>query len=523
MKILRKFVIFLAVYLLNYHAFSATYFVAPNGNDSNAGTISSPFATIQFAINKTVAGDIIYLRGGTYQIGVQINITPANNGTSTAPVKLWTYQNEKPILDFSLQKYASGLRGFLITADYWHIKGLEIANNDDNGIKLEGNNNTIETCVFHHCGDTGIQLGFGHTTNVNNPGNLCSNNLILNCDSYLNFDPAAKGGNADGFACKMHNGKNNIFKGCRAWENSDDGWDLFETDWLVQILNCWTWHSGDRALYEDVYLKKVGSKMSSFSGNGNGIKLGGNGVGGNSVGIHIAKNCVAFNNTKTTSVKGFDQNNHAGGVYISHCLAWNNGYNFMFETSATTGNSNTFINNVSIKGTRNDYEVVAGSIEQNNSWNLTTNTLANASDYINLTEEMAKAPRQADGSLPDNGFARLVNGSDLIDKGVVIANESFTGKAPDLGPYEFKSTITSIDFESENNNLHIYPNPFNDKFTIYQTGEFEYKIYDNNGLFIQQGHALDKVVLGEFFNSGLYLVKTLSNDKSNSYKVLKNK
>lgn len=28
--------------------------------------------------------------------------------------------------------------------------------------------------------------------------------------------------------------------GSRSWHNGDDGWDLCETDFAVQIINCWT-------------------------------------------------------------------------------------------------------------------------------------------------------------------------------------------------------------------------------------------------------------------------------------------
>ncbi len=501
---------------------AATYYVSPTGSDANTGAIGNPWGTIQYAVNKAVAGDIIYLRNGTYQISTQINITPNNSGTSTAPIKLWAYNGEKPILDFSTQPFKSALRGFLITGDYWHFKGLEIAYADDNGIKIEGNYNIIEFCVFHHCGDTGLQLGFGHTTNPDNPGNLCAYNKIINCDSYRNFDFAGKGGNADGFACKMHNGKGNVFTGCRAWENSDDGWDLFETNWPVEISYCWAWHSGDKLFFEDIYLQKMGSKLSSFSGNGNGIKLGGNGTGGNSVGIHIASHCVAFNNNKTTSVKGFDQNNHSGGVYIEHCLAWNNGYNFMFETAATSGNSNTFINNVSIKGTRNDYEIVAGSTETNNTWNLVPALLAEASDYVVLTEEAAKAPRQADGSLPDNGFARLVAGSDLIDKGAVIPNQTYFGKAPDLGPYEYKDQVSAVDdHTSELSENGLYPNPFHDEITIKQLGAFVYDIYNMQGIVLDHGSAENQLSLGQTLAPGFYMIKIRSGSSHKGYQIQK--
>lgn len=130
--------------------------------------------------------------------------------------------------------------------------------------------------MIHHCGDSGIQLGFGHTTNQNNPGNLCAYNKIINCDSYRNYDYDNYGSDADGFVCKMHNGKGNMFYGCRAWENADDAWDLFETDWPVQIFYCWAWHSGDKTFFLDWHKQRTGKATTSFQGNGNGIKLAGN-------------------------------------------------------------------------------------------------------------------------------------------------------------------------------------------------------------------------------------------------------
>jgi hypothetical protein len=70
---------------------------------------------------------------------------------------------------------------------------------------------------------------------------------------------------------------------------------------------------------------------------------------------------------------------------------------------------------------------------KNNSWQLPVT--ADAQDFASLAETLALAPRQADGSLPMNDFARLVEGSDLIDKGVDVGLP-FTGTAPDLGAFE---------------------------------------------------------------------------------------
>ena len=45
---------------------ATNYYVATTGNDSNPGTITQPWATWQKGFNSISAGDILYIRGGTY-------------------------------------------------------------------------------------------------------------------------------------------------------------------------------------------------------------------------------------------------------------------------------------------------------------------------------------------------------------------------------------------------------------------------------------------------------------------------
>lgn len=96
-----------------------------------------------------------------------------------------------------------------------------------------------------------------------------------------------------------------------------------------------------------------------------------------------------------------------------------------------------FKNNVGIlrKATSpgNNFSEDNNPLQLNNTWNLAVT--ATAADFGDLTETAAKAPRQADGSLPA-GFARLVAGSDLIDQGVNVG-QPFNGVAPDLGAFEY--------------------------------------------------------------------------------------
>ena len=95
---------------------------------------------------------------------------------------------------------------------------------------------------------------------------------MINCDSYNNADLRTynaldNGGDADGFACKLYPGPGTEFHGCRAWNNSDDNWDLYMVYHPVVIDSCWAYHAG----------YTIDGKAI---GNGNGFKLGGGGSSG---------------------------------------------------------------------------------------------------------------------------------------------------------------------------------------------------------------------------------------------------
>jgi len=132
---------------------------------------------------------------------------------------MWAYPGERPVFDFT------GLndRGLYISKNFWHIKGIEVCNAGSNGICLSScGYNIIEGCSSHDNGLEGIKL----TGSTSDTAKLARYNLILNCDSYRNYDAANHGENADGFAAKTGRGPGNIFKGCRSWNNADDGWDF---------------------------------------------------------------------------------------------------------------------------------------------------------------------------------------------------------------------------------------------------------------------------------------------------------
>ncbi|MFT3789009.1 MAG: right-handed parallel beta-helix repeat-containing protein [Tepidisphaeraceae bacterium] len=192
-------------------------YVAPTGSDSAAGTIAAPYATFSKAITAAVAGDTIYARGGVFNINAQLGIT--KSGTASAGLSLLAYPGETPILDFAAEP--SGKRGIQLDANYWTMRGLTVRNARDNGVFISGSNNVIDRFDLYGNQDSGLQIAAGGTR-------VPSNNLILNTDSHGNYDPANNGENADGFAAKFRGlGPGNVFRGVRAWGNSDDGFDFW--------------------------------------------------------------------------------------------------------------------------------------------------------------------------------------------------------------------------------------------------------------------------------------------------------
>ena len=414
--------------------------VSPNGNDSADGSKNNPVKSLYTAVSMINPGYTIHMLKGTYPMNTRLELT--KSGTESAPITIQAENWDEVVLDYSEQPYGnnnSAYVGIYLKGNWWKIQGLTICHAGDNGIKVEGSHNYVGRCVLHHNGDTGIQLGFGHNFSASgygssNNGEYCAYNLIENCDSYLNYD-FDNHGDADGFACKMHNGKGNVFKGCRAWRNCDDAWDLYETDYAVGLIDCWAWESGNKSDFANdeyfsnaSYLSKKGVSRPASAGNGNGIKLGGNGTGGSSKGTHFVINCVSFGSDITGSVKGFDENSHQDGVILENCVAWDNGYNFMFENggpkTSFTDCISFYTGNGTQKPNRLAGEAGSGATVKNCSFTydggdlMQSKPYLTADDFVSIDENDAKAARNSDGSLPRNGFAQLKPSSPYYSTGM---------------------------------------------------------------------------------------------------------
>jgi hypothetical protein len=401
-----------------------TFYVSTTGKDSNPGTITQPFATWDYALNLVVAGDMVYIRGGVYYTsgrqysGSYFGVRVYNrNGTSKNPIEVLAYPGEIPILDcinITQAGYHSGI--VLDDCNYWNIKGLTVRNLKEyqsngtynypvNGWALGNCSNiTLELCNVYGCGH-GFTLG-GSSDYI----------YYKNCDSYENADYYDAGGLANGFSINIRTGKHIFYEGCRAWANSDDGWDSFGGDGYITITNCWAFENGE---WDGQY------------GNGAGFKTG-KSSGATESGVQrTLTNCVAWDNTGF----GFDESQDNDGTSIQHniinCTSYNNSTGFNFSYSgAKTDIIRNVISYSEIVGT------LGGNTFDHNSWQ--NGLSVSDADFVSLNSEQAKGARLSNGDLPVITFLHLVEGSDLIDAGVDVGLP-YSGKSPDIGAFEFQT------------------------------------------------------------------------------------
>jgi hypothetical protein len=73
---------------------AASYYVSPSGNDAWPGTETQPFATIQFAVSRLMAGDTLNVEGGEYRE----TVTMGASGTAAAPITIQAAFGQHPVL-----------------------------------------------------------------------------------------------------------------------------------------------------------------------------------------------------------------------------------------------------------------------------------------------------------------------------------------------------------------------------------------------------------------------------------------
>jgi len=231
--------------------------------------------------------------------------------------------------------------------------------------------------------------------------------------------------------------------GCRSWACADDGYNLTGYG-TFRTKNTWSFSNG-------IYLPY----LDYWSG-GNGYKLN-NQDDTTILNIdptiitHYVSNCIAAFNQGV----GFMENRTWGQPTMNRLMYNNTAYKNEQGYVATTpdmegweSRDNVYINNIGYANTYADVGIYQGAsfaVNHHNSWNAETGVIVTDEDFQLIDDDLGlaqlKAPRKADGSLPDITFLKLVTTSDLIDAGIDVGLP-YSGSAPDLGYSEYLSGAT---------------------------------------------------------------------------------
>lgn len=292
------------------------YYVSVTGNDSNAGTLASPFQTISKAMSVAQAGDVIYVRAGTYSAF----------SVSKSGIMIAGYNDEMPII--------SGGKGIECSSKSdITIKGFEVTGASGNYIGAITLNNCNNVIVM------GNKIHDNNATSVSGIVVLGSNNKVLNNEIYNNnfsgvrlygaslnnevgfnriHNQTLSSGNSDGIGIADSSVTKTNIHDNTVFGNSDDGID--------------TWASAGNIVVNNV------SYGNGGTGDGNGFKMGGSSTGGN--------NTVVGNVSYSNNACGFTSN--GGGNYYESNTSYNNGMCGFGDSWRNTGNTQTssFINNL---------------------------------------------------------------------------------------------------------------------------------------------------------------------------------
>lgn len=409
------------------------YYVATTGDDfTGDGSLGNPWATWAKGASVLVAGDTLYIRGGSYASPFSPGasdwiVTIANlTGTSSSQITISAYPGETPILDLNTFDQTNNTTGVRVNSCVWtNFIGLGVINIVQNAV-----GNIVAGWDFHQSKDINLIRCFVDSIQGAGIRQSKMNGLdttpnarfkYINCDASNCGDPIDTGGgvygNADGFDC---NEGTATYINCRSWGNSDDGFDCFNNDSVVQYQGCWSFWNG----YIPGTFTDPGSQAD-----GMGFKWGTNISDLRTTHLRTYTNCISFQN----KAWGFDQN-------AARCIAW-----FYNNTSYDNGlggwatgyglsprAASVLINNISYADpiTVSDF---TGLTENYNSWD--SGFSVSGADFLSLDTTGVDGARDGDGNLPDLDFLHLANDSALIDAGVDVGL-LFNGAAPDLGAYE---------------------------------------------------------------------------------------
>jgi hypothetical protein len=467
--ILISMIFFFFMYYLSVPVQAATtYYVSSSGSDTNSGAQASPWATLQKAADTIVAGDTLYLRGGTYLIQGMAWFT--SNGTSDKPITISGYPGEKVILDGQrTAPSGSGSYVIAVNGNWYTVKDLEIANSGAGGVSSGGTNVTIQNLDIHHCQGSAIILTGDYDLAQNNQA--WSNSLVNE-----NNKSGITGGWGSGISCARYP-QHCTIKGNTVYDTWGEGISTFEATYTtvednVSYNNQLNFYPSDTKY--SVFQRNLGyctpgnvigvvfnqidwSQNGMYVGDEKGVPMV-NGVidpTGNGTRYPSSDNKILNN-----FIMGCDRNIAIGSkdnTLIAYNTFVNSGGNASERANvliyaAGTCTNCRFINNLILQENSNPITIGGGVNTgwtfSNNLWSTSPGTNFSGSNDIIANPNLAKTGLIDPGQLTADYF-KILSTSSAINKAMVLSEvtedhfKTQRGANPDIGGYEFNTVSSS--------------------------------------------------------------------------------
>ncbi len=574
---MKKIILIILTGIISVCSFAQTnYYVATTGNNSNNGSIGTPWQTIQYGVSQLNNGDTLNIMSGTYIGKIDLTIS----GTSGQEITIRNYNNDIVIINgTTLSDYEYLLK--IENVDYINIKGLKFQDYqklDAIGILVINSSNiSILNNEFSNIDYSSTAVGqtpnssqnsqpiiiFGRDP-LNSISNLVINgNIIHDCETGWS-ECLSINGNIDGFEVENNQIYNNtnipIVVIGHEGECSDPTLDQARNG-LIKNNNI---HDNPSAYAAagGIYIdggKSITIENNTSYNNDYGIEIGcennGNAPNDPSASNIIVRNNLIYNNkvsgialggynypttgkvettiiTNNTLFNNDTDNSYNGELLISYVENSIIENNILYTNNTDkvliiSGNANPTLSlNYNLFYTpsgSNDIVIEINGVEYNDFSSYQTGTSqdvnSNFSDPLFTSETIPNPNLHLNAGSPaiDAGNPTFIAGAGETDMDGEI--RVYNGNV-DCGADEYGSILGINNFNKIN--IIIYPNPTNGVINIEGISNFSYKIYSLNGQLIKSNNH-KKLIDLTGLNTGLYIIKIFDYNGKNisDIKVIK--
>ncbi len=431
-------------------ASGSQYYVSTSGSNSNPGTLASPWKTLSYAAGKLIAGDTLYIRGGTYAEHFSLSA----DGTQTSPITVTNYNGETVIVDgvgMTIPAHNSGTPLLEVKGDWVIVSNLTVSNSGEQGASLEGIHDLFDNLYVHHSWANGVILKGNYAT---------AQNMRIWSNSMQNEGETMSVGWGTGISCARYPDYCTI-RNSTAWDNWGEGISTFEA--LHTTIEDNISYNNMQNYYVSDTQNTLFQRNLSYYTPGNVMDM--NITTGLLVGDELGVPVPLPNGTRQSSKNNTFINNLFVGanngilaftsVLTNDLFANNTWANSAGETSEKVNivfNSGTctncrFINNIVLQDDSRTIVTVEGTgmTFSNNLWSKAPSSKASGSGDIIGDPQLAKTGSITPGQLTADYF-KILSNSSAINKATSMTEvavdyfQDARGSQPDLGADEFDGT-----------------------------------------------------------------------------------